>query len=207
MPYLCITGIGWTLPAAVSVRTLPMEAPKYRSGGDALRPLSDPEVPSSSPPPPPSSSSVPQNSCIFWIIISSDASLFYYRPQITVGTRAAVVLIYDPYSSAIKRDLYGATITFTLRTGVPRVFHRRQFYCGITPRENENLDAEARVYNRRGFTRIICTRGRITSRIYYANVCMYIAETVMNYLTMHYYETRCILHAERMHFAVILRVN
>lgn len=39
-------------------------------------------------------------------------------PATNYRAAAAVVLIYDPYSSAIKRDLYGATITFT-----PRITH------------------------------------------------------------------------------------
>lgn len=40
-------------------------------------------------------------------------------PTTNYRAAAAVVLIYCPYSSAIKRDLYGATITFTLDTGPP----------------------------------------------------------------------------------------
>lgn len=60
-----------------------------------------------------------RSSCIFWIIISSGVSLPLLLPTTNYRAAAAVVLIYDPYSSAIKRDLYGATITFTLDTGPP----------------------------------------------------------------------------------------
>lgn len=89
----------------------------------------------------------PQSSCIFWIIISLGVSLFHYRPQITA---AAVVLIYDPYSSAINRDLYGATITFTLCNRGPP--------C-ISPPRTALPSAETQpvqIHNRRGFTHFIC---------------------------------------------------
>lgn len=118
------------------------EAPKHRDyWGGVPRPLSDPEVPSSSP--------SPQNSCIFWIIISSQrergrgsetlpSSITGHKLQ---WARGSSFDIRYPYSSAIKRDLYGATITFTLRALECISRGRRQFYCGgITRNESENLD-------------------------------------------------------------------
>jgi len=112
-PYLCITGIGWTLlPAAVPVRTLPTASPKYRGAGWRAttfeRPRSTVVI---------VVGAAGGGAAEFMYFLDNnfvgDASLLHYRPQITAGTRPAVVLIYDPYSYAIKRDLYGATITFT----------------------------------------------------------------------------------------------
>lgn len=115
-----------------------------RLRGGVARPLSDPEVPSST-------SSPPQNSCIFWIIISSQRNREIVRvrclPSSITGhklqwARGSSFDIRYPYSSAIKRDLYGATITFTLRVLECISRGRRQFYCGgIMRNESENLDA------------------------------------------------------------------
>lgn len=76
---------------------------------------------------------------------------FYYRPQITTAT---VVLIYGPYSSAINRDLYGATITFTLDTRSPVYFNRTT----VLPSQRRNQCA----YPQSRFIHFICISSRAT---------------------------------------------
>lgn len=148
------------------VRSSPTGAPKYHGGG--ARPLSNPEEPT--------------------VVAVVVAEFMYFLDNNFVGCfplllpatnygghatadAAVVVLIYDPYSSAIKRDLYGATITFTLRTRVYppcispttvllwRVTRRNATRCNARERERkseeESEGARKRrvlcVYNRRGF--------------------------------------------------------
>lgn len=86
---------------------------------------------------------------------------FYYRPQITAAT---VVLIYGPYSSAINRDLYGATITFTLDTPSPVYFNRTT----VLPSQRRNQCA----YPQSRFIHFICISSRAT--VLRSHICMYI---------------------------------
>lgn len=98
-------------------------------------------------------------SCIFWIIISS-AVLPLLLPTTNYRVVAAVVLIYDPYSSAIKRDLYDATITFTLDTGPPVYFTGDSFNAA---RRNQ---CESITAARTRFIHFICISSRASVLLY-----------------------------------------
>jgi len=163
-PYLCITGIGWTLlPAAVPVRTLPTASPKYRGAGWRAttfeRPRSTIVI---------VVGAAGGGAAEFMYFLDNnfvgDASLLHYRPQITAGTRPAVVLIYDPYSYAIKRDLYGATITFTPLVLESLVYFTDDSFTVALLRQRERKGGSVCVrVIAVALLGIICTRGHITA--------------------------------------------